>query len=314
MTETPVFTVILTAYNAEGTVKRITDEILHQSFDDYEVIAVDDGSTDQTGVILSSYEKEGKIRLISQENKGVSAARNAALDHTHGKYIFMVDADDEISGDCLAVFAGLMEKGQLGVAGYESRNEADGATVQYVLEEGTISKEEAAARILRYRDLSSACWNKCFERKIIEDNHIRFDEELAIGEDMLFVTEYCMHIDTAACSSQIVYTYVRNTDSVMNEGNRKNAFQTKWISEWKAVKKTEAVLSSNGIAIPETKIKEARIANKLLNLMHRYRYEDAELKKELMQAVKDNCSIAVKEDEFTLKQKISMVLKKMGIG
>lgn len=95
---TPKISCIVPVYNVEKYLRRCVDSILAQTFTDFELILVDDGSPDGCPAICDEYaEKDSRVRVIHQENKGVSAARNAGLDMARGEYVCFVDGDDEVS-------------------------------------------------------------------------------------------------------------------------------------------------------------------------------------------------------------------------
>ena len=90
------FSVIVPVYNVEHYLRRCLDSIVNQTFDDYEVVLVDDGSTDASGSICDEYRKKyNSIKVIHQENKGLSGARNTGLDKASGDWIVFVDSNDD---------------------------------------------------------------------------------------------------------------------------------------------------------------------------------------------------------------------------
>lgn len=109
----PEISVIIPCYNVEKYLAECLDSVLGQSFEDFEAICVNDGSTDKTGDILAQYaNKDKRIKVITQENQGVSMARNAGLKVAQGKYIYFLDADDAIHSQCLEIAYYLAEKYQ----------------------------------------------------------------------------------------------------------------------------------------------------------------------------------------------------------
>ena len=99
---TPFFSVILPSYNVEKYLDRCVKSFLAQSFTDYEIIIVDDGSVDDSGRLSDEWEKrDHRIKVIHQENKGLSAARNVAMRICTGEYLIFVDGDDVISNDMI---------------------------------------------------------------------------------------------------------------------------------------------------------------------------------------------------------------------
>ena len=101
----PIINIIVPVYNTETYLRRCVDSILAQTFSDYELILVDDGSTDQSGVICDEYsQKDNRVRVIHQTNQGVSAARNIGVDCSIGEYLTFVDSDDWVAERFLEVF------------------------------------------------------------------------------------------------------------------------------------------------------------------------------------------------------------------
>lgn len=98
----PLVSVIVPAYNAESTVASCLDSILSQSYGRVEILAVDDGSTDGTSKILADYSRDERVRVVSQANGGLSAARNSGLDAASGEYVFFLDSDDTIHPETIA--------------------------------------------------------------------------------------------------------------------------------------------------------------------------------------------------------------------
>ena len=105
--------IILPVFNAERFLPQCLDSILRQTYQEWELIAVDDGSKDGSMEILQSYEKrDNRIHIIYKENEGVSIARNVALEQTHGDYIYFVDSDDVVMPEGLMILVKAMESGK----------------------------------------------------------------------------------------------------------------------------------------------------------------------------------------------------------
>ena len=96
----PMVSIIVPVYNTEQYLRRCIDSIVNQEYTDFELLLIDDGSKDSSGVICDEYaEKDARVRVIHKENSGVSDSRNCALDHAKGKYIQFLDSDDWITPD-----------------------------------------------------------------------------------------------------------------------------------------------------------------------------------------------------------------------
>ena len=110
MTSTPVVSIIVPVYNAEKFLRRCIDSILAQTYTDFELLLIDDGSKDSSGSICDKYAaKDERIRVFHKENGGVSSARNLGLDHAQGEWVTFVDADDYIEENFLKSFEGNLD-------------------------------------------------------------------------------------------------------------------------------------------------------------------------------------------------------------
>jgi glycosyltransferase involved in cell wall biosynthesis len=104
----PFFSVVVPVYNRESLITRCIDSIFNQDFENWELVIVDDGSTDETRNVILSYDDE-RIRYIYKENGGASSARNVALDNSNGTYIAFLDSDDEYKPDHLSAILNFLK-------------------------------------------------------------------------------------------------------------------------------------------------------------------------------------------------------------
>ena len=202
------FSVIVPVYNAEKTLRRCIESLVSQPFDSYELILVNDGSTDGSGAICQAYAaRYPQIRYFQKENGGVSSARNLGLEQAEGEYILFVDSDDYVSDDYFTVIdwelmqrpADLLMFGAAS-AGTEKRTWITGAYCE--TEEANIARRIADA-MQQY--LFSSMVSKCFRTELIRKNKMRFCEDLAIGEDQNFLFEYAMHVHSIASVDDVLY-------------------------------------------------------------------------------------------------------------
>lgn len=187
------YSIIVPVYNAEKTLQRCIDSVLAQSFTDYELILVNDGSSDGSAAICSvNSAKYSCIKYICKDNGGVSSARNLGIESAAGEYILFLDSDDYISDNYFNVLNGIYSNsspdlvifGAQAVGGAEQKCQTGCFFENY--------PDEIAIRIahaMQEYNFSSVC-NKAFKRTIISSRGIVFDGRLAIGEDQLFLFEY----------------------------------------------------------------------------------------------------------------------------
>lgn len=202
------YSVIIPVYNAARTLRRCLDSLVDQSFDDYELLLINDGSTDGSDAICREYANVYPcIRYFAKENGGVSSARNLGLEQAKGEYILFVDSDDYVANNYFAVIGqelarycpDLLMFGAANTGG-EEQTRITGAYRE--AEELNIARRIAEA-MQRY--LFSSLWNKGFKRETIERFHLRFENGLAIGEDQLFIFTYAMHIKSLVSVEEILY-------------------------------------------------------------------------------------------------------------
>lgn len=203
MIYSPLFSVIVPIYNSEKTLKRCIDSILSQSFDDYELILVDDGSTDQSGIICDSYaNRDSRIVVIHTKNAGVSSARNKGLESFKGKWVTFADSDDEYTKDAFKTIA-------ISISEAQSSCQLIIENVIMVPTDG--NRYEVYNYILS--DLNGlynahwkgAVWNCMFFGETISQYRIRFDETLHFFEDHLFFATYLNYVNSISYISTPCY-------------------------------------------------------------------------------------------------------------
>ena len=213
-----MISIVIPAYNAAATVGRCLDSLLAQTYRDFELIVVDDGSTDSTAQIISAYaERDSRIRLIGQENAGVSAARNVGLDAARGDLIGFTDSDDAISPEFLEALLSLYAPGVLPVADIE-RSDGDGSVLASLPPAITLDPtrlpEDYFCGTLGQGIAFSSC-NKLFSATLLRDACLRFAEKLTVGEDMLFVFRYLRRCREVRLTRRAVYRYNIAKNSAM---------------------------------------------------------------------------------------------------
>ena len=220
MINTPKITVILPAYNAGAFIKTAIASVLAQDFAGFELIIINDGSTDNTAGICTEYmSKDNRISLINQKNAGVSAARNAGLEQAAGEYICFLDADDYLEPDAFALMLAAIEQYSADscICGYT--NIYPGNSVEpvpapfangvYGFAEitGQLVLPLLSGRLAKRPLLGSAC-RYLFSRELIDKIPLRFTG--AYLEDELFVLEYFSLPQRLAAVAKPLYNYYQN--------------------------------------------------------------------------------------------------------
>lgn len=182
-----LITVIIPVYNVSKYLRRCVDSVLNQSYKNIEIILVDDGSTDDSGVICDEYaEKEKSVMVIHQQNQGLGPARNAGLEVMHGDYVGFVDSDDWIEKDMYECMYKAIRDNKCDIATCGRLVVADEGILSsvYCKEKGLkIDKEESIKRFLIQRDMNMSACDKLFKSKLFDD--VRFPGEFYISEDIV---------------------------------------------------------------------------------------------------------------------------------
>lgn len=210
MTPTPVVSIIVPVYNAEKFIHRCIDSILAQTFTDWELLLIDDGSKDASGKICDEYAaKDERIRVFHKENGGVSSARNLGLDHARGEWITFVDADDYIEENFLKSFEGNLDADIVVGNMYVKRKNSEENVLSGILSGYNCSiKSVISGNLTRFVFQSSN--GKLFKASLLQG--LRFDEQMVIGEDCLFLHSYmCRAKDIRVlieCKELSCYIYI----------------------------------------------------------------------------------------------------------
>lgn len=206
----PKVSFIIPCYNVESFIEECIESITKQTYNNIEIIPVDDGSPDNTGNILNKLaQKDNRIKVVHQKNGGVSSARNAGIDLASGEYIVFVDGDDYISSDYTEYMISMVLKNDadmaLSVNNYMYNGEKQ-IDKDYV---SCYTPEQATVLLLGPR-VTVGCWNKIYKRSLLIDNNLRFSTTQFYGEGLLFITTATQLANRISVGFRKVYYYRRN--------------------------------------------------------------------------------------------------------
>lgn len=214
--------ILMPVYNGEKYIEKTVNSVINQSFKNWELIIVNDGSTDNSHVICESLkEKDSRIKVIHKENTGVSNTRNILLDNAKGKYIGFVDCDDYIDKHMFEILINKVEEynSDLVICGIEELKMKDNiilSSIKRVYYPADYMKiGDMKNRILEFGDtqlLNSLC-NKLYKRELINDNKIKFDETIENGEDFIFNLEYIKYTKVLSFCNEALYSYIRRDNN-----------------------------------------------------------------------------------------------------
>lgn len=219
-----VFSVIVPVYNVEDFLPRCLDSILKQGCKKYEIIMVDDGSTDSSGRICDEYvERFPKCRVIHKENGGLASARNAGMKEAKGKYIVFVDSDDYLEKELLTKAYYCMEEQGYEACSFAARRVAeDGCTLYDMLFIDAVgahvftvqSRNDFLWNTFLQYSLGWEAWIYVYRKDILERIELSFDEKVLYAEDLPFTFEYMRHVNSIMKLPDILYNYTMREASI----------------------------------------------------------------------------------------------------
>lgn len=205
--------IIIPIFNAQIYLNDCIDSIINQTFSDFELILIDDGSTDDSGLICDNFAlKDNRIKVIHKNNEGVSAARNEGIKISIGKFICFVDADDTIDSIFLEkLITANFKNYDLVICGYKViRNEKKKKLIEYnYCHSFTGSIKDFLYNIPIYIDncLIQTVWGKLFKSEIIKSNNLTFMADINLAEDVLFSYSYLEKTSSIISIKECLYNY-----------------------------------------------------------------------------------------------------------
>ena len=211
-TDKSLISVVVPIYRAEAYLEQCVDSLLEQSYDNLEILLVDDGSPDGCGSICDNYgERDPRVTVLHQENRGVSAARNVGVEIARGEYIAFVDADDWVEPDHIGYLLQLLRQNTADIAVCRSDTKARRGGAETMLLSG-----EAALRTMLYQKLfDTGPWSKLYRADIVKETP--FPENMFF-EDLAVVCRMFGMAERVAYSQRRTYHYRRTLDGTMNGG------------------------------------------------------------------------------------------------
>lgn len=206
-------TMIVPVFNGEAHIETCIKSLINQSYNNLEIIIVDDGSTDRTQKYVESYMAEDhRILLFEQKNQGVSSARNTGLNHCTGEFVCFVDCDDTIDVNfCKTMIDYMNDHVDVVVCGVKVSY--NGEITEDLPLFSTVTGEAACLNILEQKNVSGFIWNKLFKTSVFHSNNISFPEGL-IYEDLLVCYEYFQCANSVQYIDKLLYHYKRRAGSL----------------------------------------------------------------------------------------------------
>ncbi|HBE9181900.1 TPA: glycosyltransferase family 2 protein [Serratia fonticola] len=224
MNSYPEVSVILPIYNGSEYIEKCINSLICQTFSDFEIIVIDDGSTDESACICEKLQStDSRIKLFKQNNKGVSAARNVGLTEAAGKYICFIDVDDEARKFYLEDL--INDRGRFSGSGIVIQDftgyVGERKLMPYIGAGQSALKHIVESKVLLY----SEPYAKLFDNDIIKRHNIKFPLDVHMGEDGIFVCQYLYFVENVSIS--IKNNYLRNITPDSLSG-RLNSFSSEF--------------------------------------------------------------------------------------
>ena len=223
----PLISFIVPVYNCENYIERCINSILNQEYNNIEVIIIDDGSTDQSKKIVDNFEKiDKRIKVIHQQNSGVSVARNVGIDKANGKFITFIDSDDFIENNYASYLLGLIDGNDIQISTTNAINKFFGKEEKkkdpnFIDSKRYISRDEAIETLLYY-NIDVYPFNKLFNKDFLNKYSLRFNNSLSYGEDFEFILKCFTYINKIVIGNEKIYNYRENNpNSAMSKFNKK---------------------------------------------------------------------------------------------
>lgn len=216
----PIISVIVPVYNVAALLPRCIDSLLNQKFTDYEVLLVDDGSTDGSGEICDKYGRQDtRIKVIHKQNEGVSKTRNRGMDEACGEWITFVDADDYVASGYLSDLYSCVDPGiELVIHSLKHMRESGESLYDYDLPEGArVYAKSDFAVMVKEQHVSRRGYavGKLFKKQVLDEQSIRFDPGIEFNEDWILVFSYLNVINGCVCCAPVSnYLYVDREGSL----------------------------------------------------------------------------------------------------
>lgn len=214
MNDSPLFSIILPIYNVEKYIDRCMNTILNEEFNDYEIILVDDGSTDSCPKLCDGYGAfSEKIKVLHKKNGGLSSARNAGLSIATGKYIFWLDSDDYLPMGALNRLGEILYKNDVDILKFNYMRQPNNITIKSILKPGNYNRTQIEEVVIplalkNTSEFIMSAWSHIYKREFIKRNNLSFVSERQIGsEDYLFSLHAFLTANSLLAIEHVLYNY-----------------------------------------------------------------------------------------------------------
>lgn len=226
-----MISIIIPVYNIEKYIEKCLDSILDQTYEDFEVIIVDDGSTDSSGQICDSYARtDNRIKVIHIKNGGASKARNIGIEYSSGDWITFVDGDDYIESTMLAELHRELCEKNLDAVSCDFRMVSEDSTKvlqNFSMVDWNQEKEVSLSQYLEY--IWNCAWGWVFKRRMFEEYKLTFPENVKYCEDFHLMVRLCFYAKSIGKVDKVLYNYRQHSGSILNLLNVREQRDDLWV-------------------------------------------------------------------------------------
>ena len=236
-TQSPKISIIVPVYKVEQYLPKCIDSILSQTYPNWELLLIDDGSPDNSGKICDEYaQKDERIRVFHKENGGVSGARNWGLEYSTGEWITFVDSDDCLYAQTLEILlAQVLNKDLDLIQCYFSR------TLKEESKYYTSTEVLSGAQYANSESYLTCVWGALYKTPIIRQNKLCFNLNVKLGEDQIFLLNYMQYCSRVQRIGNILYFYRDNENSAVH--NTKPEYELVSVKAFKDLKQNNPIAS-----------------------------------------------------------------------
>lgn len=214
-----LISIIISAYNIEQYISRCLDSVINQSYKNIDIVVVNDGSTDNTLNIIKDYSnKDNRINIVNQDNKGLIEARKSGYKYSKGKYVLFIDGDDWISNKTIEVLTKYINEKSVDIINYK-------CILEYDNKEQLLDWDKTIGEFNEYEYLKECLlgkvkhniWSQFIRKGFIEENKIRFPNNISYGEDLALTISLAINKPKVIVINEYLYHYYQRNSSLSNK-------------------------------------------------------------------------------------------------
>lgn len=218
----PLVSIVIPIYNVEKHLEKCLTSVREQTYQNIEVVLVNDGSPDKSPIIAAKYvENDNRFLLINQENGGLSNARNTGMKSSKGKYLYFLDSDDYLNSNSIEIMVAKMEKYNLEVAFFNANVITAGGIKKYhsfSMESNVISGLNLIKKMVEFRGIYAPVWMYMYNREYIKKNNFEFYEGI-LHEDEEWTPRVLLKTERVCYSNEVVLNHIKHEGSITGTTN-----------------------------------------------------------------------------------------------